>query len=92
MNKFLEMMEISFRRDPSNFRPRINKHDSQKDQEQKKAGNFFLMDEEKLTKEEEQEEQDASKAGKSSAKDKGDKGGKGGAAKGGKKGKKDADN
>jgi len=33
MNKFLKMMEITFRRDPSNFRPRINKHNSQKDQE-----------------------------------------------------------
>lgn len=53
MNKFLQMMDITFRRDPSNFRPRINKHESQKDQEQKKAGNFFLMDEDKLTKEEE---------------------------------------
>lgn len=87
MNKFLEMMEISFRRDPTNFRPRINKHDSQKDQEQKKAGNFFLMDEEKLTKEEEQEEKDASAAGKKSG-----AGGKGGGKQGGKKGKKDADN
>ena len=28
MNRFLEMMEITFRRDPSNFRPRINKMDS----------------------------------------------------------------
>ncbi len=28
MNKFLKMMEITFRRDPSNFRPRINKHNS----------------------------------------------------------------
>ena len=31
MNKFLKMMEITFRRDPTNFRPRINKHSSQKD-------------------------------------------------------------
>lgn len=31
MNKFLKMMEITFRRDPTNFRPRINKHASQKD-------------------------------------------------------------
>lgn len=28
MNKFLKLMEISFRRDPTNFRPRINKHNS----------------------------------------------------------------
>jgi len=33
MNTFLKMMDITFRRDPSNFRPRINKHASQKDQE-----------------------------------------------------------
>jgi len=45
MNRFLKLMDITFRRDPSNFRPRINKHESQKDQEQKKAGNFFLMEE-----------------------------------------------
>jgi ATP-binding cassette, sub-family E, member 1 len=45
MNKFLKMMDITFRRDPNNFRPRINKHASVKDMEQKKAGNYFLMDE-----------------------------------------------
>lgn len=33
MNRFLRMLEITFRRDPSNFRPRINKDQSQKDQE-----------------------------------------------------------
>ncbi len=26
MNRFLKMLEITFRRDPTNFRPRINKH------------------------------------------------------------------
>ena len=31
MNKFLKMMEITFRRDPTNYRPRINKHNSQLD-------------------------------------------------------------
>ena len=45
MNKFLEMMDITFRRDPYNFRPRINKHRSVKDSQQKKAGNYFLMHE-----------------------------------------------
>ena len=44
MNSFLQMMDITFRRDPYNFRPRINKHESQKDQIQKAAGNYFLMD------------------------------------------------
>lgn len=28
MNRFLSLLEITFRRDPNNFRPRINKHNS----------------------------------------------------------------
>lgn len=28
MNKFLSLLEITFRRDPNNFRPRINKLNS----------------------------------------------------------------
>ena len=28
MNKFLRLMDITFRRDPTNFRPRINKNQS----------------------------------------------------------------
>jgi len=44
MNKFLESLEITFRRDPANFRPRINKLNSVKDSEQKKGGNYFFMD------------------------------------------------
>ena len=47
MNKFLKLMDISFRRDPTSFRPRINKFESQKDQEQKLAGNYYLLDEAK---------------------------------------------
>jgi len=31
MNRFLKLMDITFRRDPTNFRPRINKTNSQKD-------------------------------------------------------------
>lgn len=31
MNRFLKIMDITFRRDPTNFRPRINKFASQKD-------------------------------------------------------------
>ena len=31
MNRFLKLMDITFRRDPTNFRPRINKTASQKD-------------------------------------------------------------
>lgn len=45
MNTFLKMMDITFRRDPNNFRPRINKNQSVKDVEQKKTGNYFLMEE-----------------------------------------------
>lgn len=44
MNKFLASLEITFRRDPSNYRPRINKQDSQMDQEQKSSGNYFFME------------------------------------------------
>lgn len=45
MNKFLSMLGITFRRDPTNFRPRINKLDSILDNEQKLSGNFFCVDE-----------------------------------------------
>lgn len=44
MNKFLKSLDITFRRDPTNFRPRINKMDSLKDNEQKQAGSYFFVD------------------------------------------------
>ncbi|XP_031554545.1 ATP-binding cassette sub-family E member 1-like [Actinia tenebrosa] len=44
MNRFLESLEITFRRDPTNFRPRINKLHSVKDVEQKRGGNFFFLE------------------------------------------------
>jgi ATP-binding cassette subfamily E protein 1 len=44
MNQFLTALEVTFRRDPENFRPRINKLDSVKDTEQKASGNYFFMD------------------------------------------------
>jgi ATP-binding cassette subfamily E protein 1 len=44
MNTFLKSLEVTFRRDPVNFRPRINKKGSQKDAEQKKNGNYFFYD------------------------------------------------
>ncbi|XP_015792514.1 ATP-binding cassette sub-family E member 1 [Tetranychus urticae] len=44
MNRFLELLNITFRRDPNNFRPRINKLNSVKDTEQKKSGNYFFLD------------------------------------------------
>jgi len=44
MNRFLKNLGITFRRDPTNYRPRINKIDSVKDREQKEAGNYFTND------------------------------------------------
>jgi len=44
MNKFLEQLNITFRRDPNNYRPRINKLNSVKDTEQKGNGNFFFLE------------------------------------------------
>lgn len=35
MNRFLASLEITFRRDPTNYRPRVNKRNSIKDREQK---------------------------------------------------------
>jgi ATP-binding cassette subfamily E protein 1 len=45
MNKFLCNLGITFRRDPTNFRPRINKAESQKDKEQRQSGNYFALEE-----------------------------------------------
>ena len=44
INKFLKSLEITFRRDPINHRPRINKLHSVKDTEQKASGNYFFID------------------------------------------------
>ena len=44
MNKFLQVLGKTFRQDPSNFRPRINKLNSQKDAKQKASGNYFSID------------------------------------------------
>jgi ATP-binding cassette subfamily E protein 1 len=45
-NSFLQNLDITFRRDPNTFRPRINKHQSQNDQQQKLAGNYFFLEDE----------------------------------------------
>lgn len=45
MNKFLQLLGITFRRDPTNYRPRINKIGSIKDSEQKSSGNYFCLEE-----------------------------------------------
>ncbi|KAH0544069.1 Fe-S cluster-binding ribosome biosynthesis protein [Glutinoglossum americanum] len=39
-NKFLKSLDVTFRRDPNSYRPRINKLNSQLDQEQKLNGNY----------------------------------------------------
>ncbi|KAK7753745.1 Fe-S cluster-binding ribosome biosynthesis protein [Diatrype stigma] len=44
-NKFLKNLDVTFRRDPTNYRPRINKGNSQLDQEQKLSGNYFFLEE-----------------------------------------------
>ncbi|ETN36255.1 translation initiation factor RLI1 [Cyphellophora europaea CBS 101466] len=46
-NRFLKNLDVTFRRDPNTYRPRINKDKSQLDQEQKLAGNYFFLEEEK---------------------------------------------
>lgn len=45
MNHFLASLEVTFRRDPTNFRPRVNKLNSVKDREQKVMGNYFFLEE-----------------------------------------------
>jgi ATP-binding cassette subfamily E protein 1 len=44
MNSFLKHLEITFRRDPTNYRPRINKMNSTKDTEQKSVGAYYYLD------------------------------------------------
>ncbi|KAK9448478.1 P-loop containing nucleoside triphosphate hydrolase protein [Limtongia smithiae] len=43
-NLFLKNLNVTFRRDPVSYRPRINKLDSQLDHEQKVSGNYFFID------------------------------------------------
>lgn len=43
-NRFLKQLNVTLRRDPANFRPRVNKRGSMKDQEQKASGQFFVFD------------------------------------------------
>lgn len=89
MNRFLKMMDITFRRDPTNYRPRINKWESQKDQEQKAAGTYFLVEESKTTKEAKAKLLAAQKALANEESKEESKDGKDEESKEGKKGKKD---
>jgi ATP-binding cassette subfamily E protein 1 len=43
MNKFLKDLEITFRRDKETKRPRVNKHDSYLDREQKREGEYYYL-------------------------------------------------
>ncbi|KAF2448043.1 hemin import ATP-binding protein hmuV [Karstenula rhodostoma CBS 690.94] len=45
-NKFLKNLDVTFRRDPNSYRPRINKFNSQLDHEQKLHGNYFFLEDE----------------------------------------------
>ena len=45
MNTFLRSLDVTYRRDPINYRPRINKMDSVKDRDQKASGTYFFLDE-----------------------------------------------
>ena len=44
-NYFLKQLGVTLRRDPTNFRPRINKRNSAMDRKQKAAGQFFVLSE-----------------------------------------------
>jgi ATP-binding cassette subfamily E protein 1 len=46
MNEFLADLDVTFRRDERTGRPRINKPGSQKDREQKRAGEYYYAPEE----------------------------------------------
>jgi ATP-binding cassette subfamily E protein 1 len=41
-NKFLQQVQVTFRKDPQTGRPRANKLDSQMDQQQKSEGKYFM--------------------------------------------------
>ncbi len=42
LNEFLKKLDITFRMDPETRRPRANKPGSQKDEEQKRSGRYFM--------------------------------------------------
>lgn len=45
MNRFLKQLDVTFRRDEESYRPRINQKNSQMDVQQKKSGNYFVLNE-----------------------------------------------
>jgi ATP-binding cassette subfamily E protein 1 len=58
MNMFLKEMNITFRRDPTTLRPRVNKECSQMDEFQKNIGEYYYT---KIVKTEEDKKDDTSK-------------------------------
>ena len=44
MNRFLNDVNVTFRRDHDSKRPRINKAESRKDREQREVGDFYSFD------------------------------------------------
>ena len=61
MNTFLKQMNITFRRDPTTFRPRVNKEGSQMDMFQKGIGEYYYTKTIKTEKAEKEEKQTAKK-------------------------------
>jgi len=59
MNTFLKEMDITFRRDSTTFRPRVNKEDSQMDKFQKDIGEYYYT---KSTKDRDEKEDKSEKA------------------------------
>ena len=43
-NAFLKQLDVTFRKDPINYRPRINKKNSRLDKAQKAAGEYYLFE------------------------------------------------
>lgn len=43
-NRFLKALNLTFRRDPANFRPRVNKPGSRIDKQQKAKGEYYVLD------------------------------------------------
>ena len=43
MNKFLQNLQMTYRRDPQSHRPRVNKIDSRLDKEQKNSGMYYYL-------------------------------------------------
>ncbi len=43
INRFLKIVDVTFRKDPNTGRPRANKPGSQKDREQKESGNYYAV-------------------------------------------------